>query len=58
MLTVYYSPHATSVDNEAGRASGHNDVPLSELGREQAQELGRHYATKSLDAVFCSEIWA
>jgi broad specificity phosphatase PhoE len=42
MLALYYSPHMTSVDNEIGRASGHADVPLSILGRQQAQELGQH----------------
>ena len=42
MLALFYSPHATSVDNEAGLASGHADVPLSGLGRRQARELGRH----------------
>jgi len=46
----------TSVDNEAGRASGHADVPLSERGRQLAQELGQHYATKTLDAIFCSDL--
>jgi len=45
-----------SVDNEAKRASGHADVPLSALGRQQAQELGQHYAAKSLDAIFCSDL--
>lgn len=56
MLTLFYSPHSTSVDNEAGRASGHADVPLSESGCLQAQELGQHYATETLDAVFCSDL--
>lgn len=56
MLTLFYSPHATSVDNEAERASGHADVPLSQLGRQQARELGKHYATEALDAVFCSDL--
>lgn len=56
MLTFFYSPHATSVDNEAGRASGHADVPLSELGRRQAGEIGQHYATEAIDAVFCSDL--
>ena len=56
MLTVLYSPHATSVDNEAKCASGHNNVPLSQLGEEQAQELGRHYATQTFDALFCSDL--
>lgn len=56
MLTIFYSPHMTSVDNEAKRASGHADVPLSEMGRRQAQELGQHYAIKTLDAIFCSDL--
>ncbi len=56
MLTVYYSPHATSVDNEAGRASGHADVPLAEQGRQQARTLGGHYAAIPVGAVFCSDL--
>jgi broad specificity phosphatase PhoE len=56
MLNIFYSPHMTSIDNEAGRASGHADVPLSEAGRQRAQEIGRHYAAEMLDAVFCSDL--
>jgi len=56
MLTIFYSPHMTSVDNEAGRASGHADVPLSALGTQQALELGQHYAAKSIDAIFSSDL--
>ena len=56
MLTLFYSPHSTSVDNEAGRASGHADVPLSERGRQQARELGQHYEAIALDAIFCSDL--
>jgi len=46
----------TSIDNETGRASGHADVPLSEAGQQRAQELAGHYATKTLDAVFYSDL--
>jgi broad specificity phosphatase PhoE len=56
MLTLFYSPHMTSIDNEAGRASGHADVPLSEAGRQRARELTQHYATKAADAVFYSDL--
>jgi broad specificity phosphatase PhoE len=56
MLTAYYSPHMTSVDNEAGRASGHADVPLSMRGRELARELGQQYASIPLDAAFSSDL--
>jgi broad specificity phosphatase PhoE len=55
-LTILFSPHATSVDNEVGRASGHADVPLSALGRRQAAELGRHYASLAVDTVACSDL--
>jgi histidine phosphatase superfamily protein (branch 1) len=55
MLTLFYSPHMTSIDNEAGRASGHADVPLSVSGHKLAQELGHSYATETLDAIFLEE---
>lgn len=56
MLTLFYSFHPTSVDNEAGRASGHADVPLSTLGRRQAFELGQRYAPEALDLIFSSDL--
>lgn len=56
MLTIFYSPHATSVDNEARRASGHADVPLSARGQEEAAALGQHYAANKLDAIYCSDL--
>ncbi len=56
MLKIFYSPHMTSVDNEAKRASGHADVLLSAIGRQRAQELGQHYAKEELDAVFSSDL--
>ena len=56
MLAFFYSPHMTSVDNEAGRASGYTDAPLSPSGRQRARELGRQYTTHALDAVFCSDL--
>jgi alpha-ribazole phosphatase/probable phosphoglycerate mutase len=56
MLTIFYSPHMTSVDNEARRASGHADVPLAAAGFELARALGRHYAGETLAAVFHSDL--
>ena len=46
----------TSIDNEAKRASGHANVPLSALGHQRSQELGQQYATEALDAVFSSDL--
>ncbi len=56
MLTLFYSPHMTSIDNEIGRASGHADMPLSEAGRQRARELALHYAAKTVDAIFYSDL--
>jgi alpha-ribazole phosphatase/probable phosphoglycerate mutase len=56
MITLFYSPNMTSIGNEAGRASGHADIPLSVAGQRLAQELGRDYATETLDVIFSSDL--
>jgi broad specificity phosphatase PhoE len=56
MLTILYSPHATSTDNQAGRASGHADVPLSPLGEQQAQQRAQDFTREKVDAVFASDL--
>lgn len=56
MLSILYSPHMTSVDNELGLASGYADVPLADRGEEEAKDLGRHYASEQFVAVFCSDL--
>lgn len=55
-LTIVFETHATSLDNEAGLASGHFDVDLSPRGVEQARELGERYPTGSLDLVVTSDL--
>ena len=56
MRVIYFETHATSLDNEAGLASGHFDVELSALGEQQARELGERYAAIDLDRVLCSDL--
>lgn len=56
MTTIIFEAHSTSLDNEAGLASGHNDVELSELGARQSKELGKRYAGQAFDAIFCSDL--
>lgn len=56
MLTILYSPHATSTDNEAGVASGFADVPLSPLGLQQAQRRASDYAHEQVAAAFASDL--
>ena len=52
---LVFVTHSTSTDNEAGIASGHRDVGLSELGRAQAAELGQRYRAAFYD-VYCSDL--
>ncbi|MGI0134185.1 MAG: histidine phosphatase family protein, partial [Candidatus Micrarchaeaceae archaeon] len=56
MITLYFEAHGTTPDNEQNVSSGWNDVGLSLLGEQQAEELGRRYADTHLDAVFCSDL--
>jgi broad specificity phosphatase PhoE len=55
-MVIYFATHATSYDNAANRASGHNDVGLSPLGAEQAHALPERLAGKPIDAVFTSDL--
>lgn len=55
-LDIIFETHSTSVDNEAGLASGWRDVGLSDTGREQARELGERRRGEHIDAVFCSDL--
>jgi 2,3-bisphosphoglycerate-dependent phosphoglycerate mutase len=57
LLTIYFEPHALSLDNEAGIASGHNDVELSESGRRMAAEIkAPRVAGLGIDAVYTSDL--
>ena len=56
MQTIWFETHATSLDNEAGLASGHYDNDLSDTGERQARELGERYAGTALRRVLCSDL--
>jgi broad specificity phosphatase PhoE len=56
MTTIWFETHATSLDNEAGLASGHADVDLSPAGVEQALALGRRYGSIAVDLVVTSDL--
>jgi broad specificity phosphatase PhoE len=55
-IEIVFEYHSTSTDNEAGIASGWNDPPLSDKGREQARELGERHRGERIDAVYCSDL--
>lgn len=55
-MTLVFETHATSLDNEAGLASGWFDVALSAAGEEQARVLGARRRDDHLAAIFCSDL--
>lgn len=56
MIALIFEPHSTTTDNENEIASGHYDVDLSALGRQQAHEMGARYKDTSFDAVYTSDL--
>jgi broad specificity phosphatase PhoE len=55
-IELVYETHSASVDNERGIASGWSDCLLSDLGRDQAKELGRRRRDDAIAAVFASDL--
>jgi broad specificity phosphatase PhoE len=55
MITLTYFPHGTTVDNEAHRSSGWNDVELSAKGVQQSVDLPSKLSNRQFDIVFCSD---
>ncbi|MDQ3099184.1 MAG: histidine phosphatase family protein [bacterium] len=56
MIHITFAPHATSIDNEKGLASGYNDIELSQLGLQQAKELGERNNELPLDRIYTSDL--
>jgi len=55
-IELVYETHSTTVDNEQGRATGWLPGELSELGREQARQLGHRRSHDGISAVFSSDL--
>lgn len=57
-MDIYLARHGQNEDNVGGILNGHRDLPLTDLGREQAREAGRNISEYRLkfDAVFCSPL--
>ena len=55
-LILTYFVHGTTTDNENGISTGWNPGELSELGKQQSQELKSLIAGKKFDAVFVSDL--
>lgn len=48
--------HGESEWNASGRWQGHTDIPLSEVGREQARALARRLVERAYDSVYSSDL--
>ncbi|HWH07448.1 MAG TPA: histidine phosphatase family protein [Candidatus Paceibacterota bacterium] len=55
-IQITYFVHGTTSDNEQKLSSGWNDVALSTLGEQQAQELRNTLQGRHFDIVFCSDL--
>ena len=55
-MIIYFEPHASSLDNEAGLASGHFDVELSEKGWSEAKLKRKKYSNLGIEAVYTSDL--
>lgn len=55
-MKIYFVAHSTSKDNEEGIASGWKDVELSELGIQQAKQLGSAFSGIKIDMICASDL--
>jgi len=53
---VYLFRHGQTDWNEEGRFQGHIDIPLNEVGRAQARELGMSLKTAGIRAILSSDL--
>lgn len=53
MTTIYIARHGQNEDNVHGILNGHRDLPLTDLGRQQARQLARHIKDRELVLTQC-----
>ena len=56
MTTVVLVRHGATIWNETKRAQGHADIPLSERGRAEADEIAHRLADLRVAAVYASDL--
>lgn len=58
MVTFYIARHGQNVDNQNGILNGHRDLPLTEIGEQQAVLLGEqiHKSGLRFDSVYASPL--
>jgi len=55
-MKIYFAAHATTTDNEVKLSSGWKNVGLSELGIQQAKEIGNTFKDIKIDLICCSDL--
>ena len=55
-VKITYFVHGTTTDNEKNISTGWAPGELSELGIQQAKDLGNQVASRQFDALFCSDL--
>jgi broad specificity phosphatase PhoE len=55
-MRLYLVRHGQTEWNSTGRAQGHTDIPLDEVGRIQAFLVGRHFESLKVDQVITSDL--
>lgn len=55
-MDIYFITHSTSVDNEAKKASGWSDAPLSDLGKKQAAEVPERLKGIDINLIVTSDL--
>ena len=55
-VKITYFVHGTTTDNEQNKATGWLPGELSELGVQQAKDLGKLVADQQFDVFFCSDL--
>lgn len=55
-IKIEYFVHGTTTDNATGKSSGWSQVQLTELGKEQAINLGKANKDLYMDIIFTSDL--
>ena len=57
-VEIFIARHGQNEDNANGILNGHRDLPLTELGREQARQLGEGIKELGMkfDVIYCSPL--
>ena len=56
MIRLLLVRHGVTDWNQEGRWQGHQDIPLGELGRRQAEQLAVRLQAETIDAVYTSDL--